>query len=211
MLGVLMITLRRTRKIILLSAVLLATGAGVAYAATTWTITPGGNIQGSSGKTTFTDASTGIVLTCTSTDGSATAKSGSGLTNPLASGLSASASNCTGPLGITFTLTAENLPWNISAASFDASTGVAKGTLSGIVIDLSGPSCSATIAGTTATSGGTVKGSYSDSTGQAKVSPTGGTLHVFNVDGCEGLIDSGDAIKLAAVYTITPKQTVTGS
>ena len=33
---------------------------------------------------------------------------------------------------------------------------------------------------------------------------TGGTLHVFNVSGCAGLINSGDATQFSGTYTVTP-------
>ena len=38
---------------------------------------------------------------------------------------------------------------------------------------------------------------------------TGGNLHVFNVSGCAGLINSGDATTFSGTYTVTPAQTIT--
>jgi len=34
-------------------------------------------------------------------------------------------------------------------------------------------------------------------------------LHVYNVNGCAGLINSGDATTFSGSYTISPKQTIT--
>ena len=64
-------------------------------------------------------------------------------------------------------------------------------------------------AGTTATTKGKVKVTYTNSTGKLKVLPTGGNLHVCNVSGCAGLINSGDATQFSGTYTVTPKQTIT--
>ena len=53
-----------------------ATNAGVAA---TWTVKPGGAITAKAGTTTLKDTNTGSVLTCTSSSGKGTAKTGSGL------------------------------------------------------------------------------------------------------------------------------------
>ena len=56
---------------------------------------------------------------------------------------------------------------------------------------------------------GKVKVTYTNSTHKLKVLATGGTLHVFNVNGCAGLINSGDATQFTGTYTVTPAQTIT--
>ena len=56
---------------------------------------------------------------------------------------------------------------------------------------------------------GKVKVTYKNSTGKLSVLATGGNLHVFNVSGCAGLINSGDATQFTGVYTVTPKQKIT--
>jgi hypothetical protein len=40
------------------------------------------------------------------------------------------------------------------------------------------------------------------------VSPTGGTLHIYNVSGCASLIASGDPTQFSGSYTVSPKQTI---
>src|ERR1700690_3620989 len=148
-----------------------------ATTAKTWTVHPGGAITGKAGKTTLTDTTTGTVLTCKSSTTAATLKSGSGLAGAaIASVTSVKFATCTGPLSITFTVTSNNLPWNLNAVSYTASSGVTHGTLTGIDATLSGPGCSATVDGTAAGAhNGSVKGTYTNSTHKLKILPTGGT------------------------------------
>jgi len=203
-----------------LTAVLLGSGAAVlalgigtatamATTATTWTIKPGGAVTGTAGKTTLTDTATHQVLTCQSSATKANLKKGSGQTNPLGKITSATFSTCTGPGGLTFTVTTSasmTTPWKLNGSTF--SSGVTHGSITGIKASLSGSGCSATVAGTTATSTGKVTGTYTNSTGILKVS--GGNLHVWNVSsGCLGLINTGDATTFVGSYAISPKQTIT--
>jgi hypothetical protein len=102
-----------------------------------------------------------------------------------------------------------DLPWDFNISSYDPGTGVSKGTVTGIDVTLSGPSCSATVAGATATTPGAVRASYSNPTGRHKISPEGSTLHIWNVDGCFNLIASGDASSFKGAYKVTPKQDIT--
>jgi hypothetical protein len=204
---------RLTRRILLTGgATALAVGAsaGVALAvAITFTISPGGAITAKAGTTTLKDTATGSVLSCASSSSSGTLKKGSGISGAsLGSITKLSFSNCKGPLNLTFTVTNSAFPWTLSGTSFNATTGVTTGFINGIKSHLSGPSCSADVAGATATSKGKVKVTYTNSTGKLKVLPTGGTLHVFNVSGCAGLINSGDATQFSGSYTVTPKQTI---
>jgi hypothetical protein len=188
-----------------------ATSAGAAATnhkvAATWTVKPGGAITAKSGKTTLKDKKTGTVLTCTSSSGKGTAKKGSGLSGAgIASITSLGFSNCTGPLSLTFTVHTAHFPWKLNAKSF--SGGVTTGTISRIHATLSGPSCKATVDGTGASANnGTVTAKYSNSTG--KLSTTGaGNLHIYNVQGCAGLIGNGDASSFVGSYAVSPKQTI---
>jgi hypothetical protein len=204
-------------------ATILATGGAVALTvgltatasfattAKTWTVTPGGVTTGAAGKTTLTDTTTGTVLTCASSHTSVTLPSGSGHSGTgLGSITSQTFTTCTGPLGITFTVTSNNLPWKLNALSYNATTGKTSGSITGIDATLSGPSCSATVDGTAAGAhNGSVKGTYTNSTGKLAVSKTGGTLHIYNVSGCFNLIHSGDASTFVGTYTVSPKQTIT--
>lgn len=205
---------RLTRRVLftgVATAVAVGASAGVALAvAITFTISPGGAITAKAGTTTLKDTNTGSVLTCASSTSSGTLKKGSGIGGAnLGSITKLSFSNCTGPLGLTFTVTNSAFPWVLSGTSFNATSGVTTGFINGIKSKLSGPSCSANVAGATATAKGKVKVTYTNGTGKLKVLATGGNLHVFNVVGCAGLINSGDATQFTGTYTVTPKQKIT--
>ncbi len=193
------------------TALVIGVSAGPALAGATFTVTPGGSITATAGTTTLSDTKTGAVLTCASSSAAGSVKSGSGLSGSrIGSVASISFNSCTGPLGLTFTVTSSHLPWHLNAVSFNSSTGVTSGNISGIHAVLSGPSCSATVDGTSPTkNNGKVAVTYTNSTGVLKVLPTGGNLHVFRVSGCAGLIASGDPASFSGSYTVSPKQTIT--
>jgi hypothetical protein len=212
-----MTILKRASSVLITGAALaglLALSAGSAFAATnagtaaTWTVHPGGTITAKAGTTTLKDTKTGSVLTCTSSSGKGTVKSGSGLSGAGIGSITAlSFTNCTGPLSLTFTVKTTHFPWKLSANSFK--NGVTTGTISGIHATLSGPSCSAVVDGTSATANnGSVTATYTNSTG--KLATTGaGNLHIYNVKGCAGLISSGDGSSFKGSYALSPKQTIT--
>jgi hypothetical protein len=187
------------------SSAIAATNTGVAA---TWTVKPGGAITAKAGVTTLKDTRTGSVLTCQSSSGKGTVKSGKGLSGTGIGSISALSFNtCTGPLNLTFTVKTTHFPWHLNALSF--SSGVTTGTITGIHATLSGPSCSAAVDGTGATANnGKVTAKYSNSTG--KLTTTGaGNLHIYHVSGCAGLIGNGDGSSFKGSYTISPKQTIT--
>jgi hypothetical protein len=177
----------------------------------TWTVKPGGSISGKAFKSTLTDTTTGTVLTCKSSTTTATAKSGTGLPGAKIASISTLTFNtCTGPLGLTFTVASSGFPWFLNALSFTASTGVTHGTITGAHAVLTGSGCSATVDGTGATAdNGMVKGTYNNGTGKLKILSSGGNLHIYNVNGCFGLVNSGDAANFTTTYAITPVQTIT--
>ena len=204
---------RLSRRILITGAATAATivaTAGVALAvAILFTITPGGTIHATAGTTTLTDTSTGSVLTCTSSHSTGTLHSGSGISGASLGTITAlSFSNCTGPLSLTFTVTNSNFPWNLSGTAYNASLGggTTTGFISKIKSKLSGPSCSAKVGGATATAAGKVKVTYTNNTHKLKVLSTGGNLHVWDVSGCAGLINSGDPTTFSGTYTVSPSQ-----
>jgi len=205
---------RLTRRVLFTgaaTAVAIGASAGIALAvAITFSISPGGKITATAGKTTLKDVNTGSVLSCTSSSSTGTLKSGHGISGTNIGSITAlSFSNCTGPLGLTFTVTNSGFPWTLHGTAFNATSGVTTGNITGIKSHLSGPGCSADVAGATATTPGKVKVTYTNSTHKLKVLASGGTLHVFNVSGCAGLINSGDATQFTGTYTVTPAQTIT--
>lgn len=193
------------------TAVAIGASAGVALAvAITFTITPGGVISAKAGTTTLTDTNTGSVLTCTSSTSKGTLKTGKGISGASLGTITAQTfTNCSGPLGLTFTVKTSHFPWTLSGTSYNATKGVTTGFINGIKATLTGPSCSLAVGGATATSVGKVKVTYTNSTGKLAVLATGGTLHVWNVKGCAGLINTGDASQFVGAYVTTPKQKIT--
>jgi hypothetical protein len=191
------------------TALAVGASAGIALAlAITFSISPGGAITAKAGQTTLTDTKTGTVLTCASSNSSGTLKTGHGISGASLGTISKlTFSTCTGPLSLTFTVANSGFPWTLHGASFKS--GVTTGTITGIKAKLSGPGCKANVAGATASATGTVKVTYTNSSGALKVLATGGNLHVYNVQNCAGLIHSKDPTQFVGTYTVSPKQTIT--
>ena len=192
-------------------------GAAHAVRASTllWEAAPGGSFSGSGGPAKLRDATTGTVITCTTSSTSGTLKSGRDLPPAgIASLTSAAFGQCSGPDHRTFTVTASasaRTPWLLNTQSYDPATTVVTVTIGGIMASVSGPGCRATAGGPTPTTPGTVNGSYTDSqfTPSLATSPPGGTLHIWNVSGCSGLFGNGDRLSLTVTYSITPIQNMT--
>ena len=193
------------------TALAVGASAGVALAvAITFSISPGGAITAKAGTTKLHDVNTNQNLQCTSSSSSGTLKKGHGISGTnLGSITKLSFSGCTGPLGLTFTVTNSGFPWTLHGTAFNATSGVTTGNITGIKSKLTGTGCSATVGGATAGSAGKVKVTYTNSTHKLKVLATGGNLHVFNVNGCAGLINNGDATQFTGTYVVSPAQKIT--
>lgn len=188
-------------------ALTLTLGATAASAAT-WTVSPGGAIT-ASGSGQVKDTSTGTIAKCTSIKVTkATLKKGSGLAGKGLGTITASAfTGCT-IATISVTVATADLPWKLNATSYNSSTGVTTGTLTGVELLASAPGCSATLEGTTA-SNGKIKVTYTNSTHKLKLVGTGGNLTDENVSGCFGLVNNGDPEDASGSLTVTPGQTIT--
>jgi hypothetical protein len=193
------------------TALAVGASAGVALAvAITFSISPGGAITAKAGTTKLTDTKTGSVLSCTSSSSTGTLKKGHGISGTNLGSISKlSFSGCTGPLNLTFTVTNKNFPWTLHGTAYNATSGVTTGNITGIKSHLSGPSCSADVAGSTASTPGKVKVTYTNSTHKLKVLASGGTLHVYHVSGCAGLINSTDPTTFVGTYVVSPTQKIT--
>ena len=206
-------SIRRARSLLVFPAAVLTAilGAPTALAATAWTVRPGGPVSMKSGRLVLTDTTTGAALTCPPSALSGTLKSGSGLSGTGIGSITAVHSLfCPTPLGPSYTLTARGLPWRLNVLSYNATTGVARGSLSHIQIAFSGTGCTAVIDGTSSTAGdGTMKVRYANSTGRLRTRTTGGNLHFYNVRGCAGIINTGDSATISAIYTMSPVQAIT--
>jgi hypothetical protein len=194
------------------SAIALSLALGVTAAsattAVTWTVSPGGSIT-ASGSGQVKDTKTGTIAKCTSIKVTkATIKKGTGLKGAGLGTISASTfTGCT-IATISVTVATANLPWKLNATSYNATTGVTTGTLTGVQLDASAPGCSATLEGTTATNG-KIKVTYTNSSGVLKLIGTGGNLTDEDVSGCFGLVNNGDPEDASGSLTVTPKQTIT--
>lgn len=214
----------QTTKLATVPVVAAATGGASAAPVTaaghflngSWQAAPGGNISGKGKRVTLNDATTGTTITCTSSSVSGTVKFGQQL-RPAAIGSLSSVTmlTCAGPGSRTFTIATSasaSHPWLLNAQSWDATTTNTAMTISGIMASISGSGCSATLAGLSSTTPGTAEATnaidaftFADT---LSVGPSGGTLHVWNVSGCSGLFNAGDALALTATYRMTPSQWV---
>jgi hypothetical protein len=197
---------RKATKSTLVAGAALAAAVGFAAspasAAGTWTVSGGGSFTAKATNPTLTDNSTGTQLKCTSSSAAGTAPNGTGLSGtPIATISSVSWTSCSGPLGITFSVAAQGLPWSLNAVSY--SGGVTTGTLTGVKAHISGLGCTADFGGATSGSSATLTGSYNNTTHTLTIS--GGNLHAYNVSGtCLGLINNNDAATYNAAYVVTP-------
>ena len=192
------------------AALAVALGASTALAAdATWSVSPGGSFS-FSGSGQVKDATTGTIAKCTSIKLSGTLKSGHGLSGSgLGSITTASFTGCT-IATVAITVATHGLPWKENATSYNATTGVTTGNISGIDLVATAPGCSATLDGTAAgANNGKTKITYTNSTGKIKLLGSGGNLHSWGVSGCFGLVANGDVQQASGSGTVTPKQTIT--
>ena len=202
--------IRRGAVLLTAAAAVACLSASPASATTaTWTVTPGGSATGTAGTTDLADSTSGTTLSCTSSTANATLKSGSGLVNPLGKITALAFNNCTGPLGISFSASVTG-PFPMRANSYNATTGTTVVKITHIHGSISGPLCSAVVDGTSATAdNGAVKAKYQNATSQLQVLAAGGNLHIYNVSGCLGLINSGDTATFTGTYSVSPGQVIT--
>jgi hypothetical protein len=201
------------RKLSTLTKSSLVTGAALAAAvglaaspasaAGTWTVTGGGSFTGKSTNSTLTDSSTGTQLKCTTSTATGSAANASGASGTGIGSISAVTwTSCSGPLGITFSVAAQNLPWAINAVSY--ASPVTTGTITGVKAHISGAGCTADFGGATSGSTATLDVKYNNTTHVLSLLGTG-NLHAWNVSGiCLGLINSGDAVSYKGDYALSP-------
>jgi hypothetical protein len=191
------------------AALAIGLGASSSFAATpTWSVSPGGPITGKAGTTIIKDTTSGTTLTCTSSALTGSLKKGTKLPGAgIGTVTSVAFTNCT-VLGQTLSISSGTVAWKLNAVSYKS--GVTSGTISGIHLAISSSVCSAIIDGTSATANnGMVKITYSNSTHKLSILPTGGNLHVYNVNGCLGLVSNGDAGTITTAYAVSPAQKIT--
>jgi hypothetical protein len=208
--------MRKRLTVVLLSSGALAAAVGLGTTtalasniAATWSVSPGGSFS-FSGSGQVKDAATNTVAKCSSIKMSGTLKKGSGLSgSKIGTITTASFTGCT-IATITVTVATNGLPWHMNATSFNSTTGVTTGNISGIDLAASAPGCTASLDGTAANAdNGKTKITYTNSTGKIKLLGSGGNLHSWGVTGCFGLINNGDVQQASGSGSVTPKQTIT--
>jgi hypothetical protein len=174
--------------------------------AATWTVSNGGSFTATlkSGTTVaFKDVTTNQPFNCTGSSVAGSAPNGTGLSGTGIAALSSGTfTGCTGNLGSTGT--ASLTSGSLNAVSYNASTGVTSGTITGLnatlsIHDLLG-TCTAKVAGevdhVTYNNNGTLT-ITADTTPLLTISSATGS-------GCAGLIKTGDKTTFAATYTVSP-------
>lgn len=207
----------------------LATPAGAHGAP--FTVTAGSAPSGSTiavtkatlGTITFRDVTTGVSLTCTSarTRGQLTVGQSSG--DPLVTfdGASVVVSGCTGPAGLVFAVTGSGT-WGVNVT--DATGGVAAGALTNFRVHVrstAGPACSFDIgrfsgsyasSATSTVPGGTLPGTYANSTQNLQLpASSGGSVALWNVKGSgtntycvsPSVVKQGDKASLSMTLKVT--------
>jgi hypothetical protein len=168
-----------------------AMGASTASA---YTVTGGPNFTAASaGQTILTDNNTGSQLVCANSSAAGTVNTGTGVGPTLGSISSLGFSSCTGPLGITFSVTANSLPYALVATGPTVG-GVTPGQVRGVNARLSGPLCSATVTGT-------APGNYNNTSRRLNLT-SGTSLTISNVSGCFGLLNNGDTASFTTAYNV---------
>lgn len=190
------------------AAATLAIGIMPANAVGTWTVTAGsaaagrtiqvkGTTTGASPQIHFTDTTTSTDLTCDSGTASGTTTTGSGLSGTGIANINGATTtwvNCLGPLGIHLTPTGHGT-WKINANTYNATTGLTNGTLTGANATVTGTGCSFTVKGS-------VPIAYRNSTQILQVKNTAANLTVSGVSGCFGAVNNGDKASFSGSYKL---------
>lgn len=192
------------------------TAAPASAAPATWTVTPGGNISGvNTQPLRALNTSKGVAAVCPVSTATGTLQSGSGLSGTgIASLTGVNASGCVTTGGLATTITATNLPWQFNAASYNAGTGVTTGTLTGVKATavIGNPAqCTVTV-GAAGGGGGTIAGTYTNSTDRLSVSGSNLVVLTATGAGCGSLASPGDSITLGGQYGLAganANQTIT--
>jgi hypothetical protein len=197
-----------------------ATPAGAAPAGATsashrpWHITRGRAIVAFAHNITVEDTTAGRRIPCRSSTLKIRLKSGRRLSGANAGKLtSASFGGCTTLNGYSVRVSLGHLPWHLNLASYNAAKGVTTGTLTGLHLAIRVPflGCTAVADGTSAKAhNGVLAATYSNKTHRLTALRTGGSLRVYDVRNCYGVINNGDSITLSASYAVRPSLKITG-
>jgi hypothetical protein len=184
----------------------LSVGSALASTSLSVKVSGGGSYKATAGTTILQQGSgaTAIKVTCTSSDGKGSLKSGSYHGKaPLKLGTVSSLSfnSCTGPLGpVTNSVVAKPV---LSADSKTNSKGETAAVITNVDVNVSTTSCTFTVTGS-------APGYYKNSNHTLYMTPTPpfkekAALTIGSVSGCEGLIKNGDHPTYTATYKVSRK------
>jgi hypothetical protein len=179
-----------------------------------WHITRGHSTVAFAHNITVEDTTAGRSIPCRSSTLKIRLKSGRRLSGANAGKLtSASFGGCTTLQGYSIRVSLGYLPWHLNLASYNAAKGVTTGTLTGLHLAIRVPflGCTAVADGTSAKAhDGVLAATYSNKTHRLTALQTGGSLRVYDVRNCYGVINNGDSITLSASYAVKPSLKITG-
>jgi hypothetical protein len=191
------------------TAAVVGLAAAPAFAASNWSVSPGGATAGKASSATINDVTAGQSLTCTSSATKGTLKTGTGLSGKgIGTVTSISFKGCT-VLGQSVSATIKG-KMALNAVTYHKSSKTVSMTITKIHGTISVPSlsCSATVDGTSATAhNGTVTATFSNNKDKLTVLSTGSNLTIYN-DTCP-VIANGDKVNFTAAYKFTPAQKIT--
>lgn len=192
------------------AAAAIGLASPAAFAASSYNLSAGSAAAGSSVAfgaqgtgIIFNDETAGASVTCTGSSIAGSAVAGEGLSGTgiaTLDGSSVSFTDCTGPVGIEFTVTGSGT-WSLDATGDTDANGSTAGTISGISASVSGSGCSFDATGS-------VAGAYAngDASGTLTLPSSEPTLTLSNVSGflcATAGIANGDQVSFAATYAVT--------
>jgi len=171
-------------------------------AATTWTVSPGGR-SATTATGHLADTSTGKRLRCPDQGLHVLLKSGSGLAGTIG--------HVTLFGACSFKHIVQTAAWKIRPLSYDASTGVTTGRITGVIIVGTFHGCSFNVAGWTSAEPGSLNFRYANQDSALSLSGTP-SLHFYGVSGnCPGILglSSGDPATFHGTWDLSPSQAIT--
>lgn len=105
---------------------------------------------------------------------------------------------------------ATTVAWPLNAMFYNAAKSTFTGTISKMHLAVSGAGCSFVVDGTgSSADNGTAAIKWYNHLGRELHFLPSGTLHAYDVSGCNGLVKNHDVIVIIGYFQVTPTQTIT--
>lgn len=182
--------------------------ASAELAADTWTVTPGGAFSVSA-PAQIRNVTKNWTINCSSLAVTGSLPSGSDLPAfPLISIDTYDFSGCTGPNGLTFTFTGNDLSWELFGETYDPAAGKTTGTFFNIGLDIAASNNCVFHLRDSNGDAGTADATFTNS--DSSYEWAGGNLQIAFVNfACTSdLVSVGDQIVFSADFTLNPAQTI---